>query len=96
MTAAAKHLTPVTLELGGKSPVYVDKSAKIKAAIERISAGKWMNVGQTCIAPDYVLVHQDIQQEFAEGMAAFVAKTFGKTAEDVKVSRTTIPIQCII
>jgi aldehyde dehydrogenase (NAD+) len=56
MTAAAKHLTPVTLELGGKSPVYVDKSAAIDTAVARISFGKWLNVGQTCVAPDYILV----------------------------------------
>ncbi len=64
MTAAAKYLTPVTLELGGKSPVYIDKSANITIAAQRIAWGKWMNCGQTCIAPDYLLIHQDIQTEF--------------------------------
>ena len=55
MAAAAKHLTPVTLELGGKSPVYIDESVDMIAAARRIAWGKFMNAGQTCVAPDYVL-----------------------------------------
>lgn len=66
MAAAAKYLTPVTLELGGKSPVYVDKSANITITAQRIAWGKWMNCGQTCIAPDYLLVHQDIATQLVE------------------------------
>eukprot|EP01064_Diplonema_japonicum_P018132 TRINITY_DN26827_c0_g1_i1.p1 TRINITY_DN26827_c0_g1~~TRINITY_DN26827_c0_g1_i1.p1 ORF type:complete len:537 (+),score=166.92 TRINITY_DN26827_c0_g1_i1:51-1613(+) len=66
--AAAEHLTPVTLELGGKSPVIIDKTAKMASVISRVSSGKWFNVGQTCIAPDYILVHKDIQEEFLKGM----------------------------
>lgn len=61
LEAAAKHLTPVTLELGGKSPCIVDQDANIDAAAERILWGKFTNAGQTCIAPDYVLVYQNIE-----------------------------------
>ena len=59
MTAAAKHLTPVTLELGGKSPCLIDKSADLDVAASRIAWGKFINAGQTCVAPDHVLVHRD-------------------------------------
>ena len=58
MEAASKHLTPVTLELGGKSPCIVDKDADVKLAAKRIAWGKFLNAGQTCVAPDYILVHQ--------------------------------------
>jgi len=64
MEAAAKNLTPVTLELGGKSPCIVDKDANIKLAARRIMWGKTLNSGQTCIAPDYLIVHRDIKDEF--------------------------------
>lgn len=62
--AAAKHLTPVTLELGGKSPTIVHRDANLKLAAKRIAWGKWLNAGQTCIAPDYVFVHEDVREEF--------------------------------
>eukprot|EP01059_Diplonema_ambulator_P021865 TRINITY_DN3634_c0_g2_i2.p1 TRINITY_DN3634_c0_g2~~TRINITY_DN3634_c0_g2_i2.p1 ORF type:complete len:456 (+),score=137.29 TRINITY_DN3634_c0_g2_i2:103-1368(+) len=71
--AAAEHLTPVTLELGGKSPVIVDKSAKLDTVVARVSAAKWFNVGQTCIAPDYVLIHKDLEKEFLEKMKKVLA-----------------------
>lgn len=64
MEAAAKRLTSLTLELGGKSPVYVDKSANIKAAARSISWGRLFNAGQTCVAPDYALVHKDVADLF--------------------------------
>lgn len=64
MTAAAKHLTPVTLELGGKSPVIVADDARVKVAARRVAFGKLMNSGQTCIAPDYVLVDRRVRDEF--------------------------------
>jgi aldehyde dehydrogenase (NAD+) len=64
MTAAAKHLTSVTLELGGKSPTIVDGKANIKEAAHRIAWGKWVNAGQTCVAPDYVFVHGSKAKEF--------------------------------
>ena len=64
MRAAAENLTPVVLELGGKSPVFVDADAKISLAARRIAWGKFLNAGQTCIAPDYVLVHQAVKTQF--------------------------------
>lgn len=64
MEAAAKNLTPVTLELGGKSPCIVHEDANIKIAAKRISWGKFMNAGQTCVAPDYLYVHKRIKEEF--------------------------------
>ncbi|KAF6297958.1 aldehyde dehydrogenase 3 family member A1 [Rhinolophus ferrumequinum] len=66
MTAAAKHLTPVTLELGGKSPCYVDKDCDLDVACRRIAWGKFMNSGQTCVAPDYILCDPSIQNQIVE------------------------------
>jgi len=66
MEAAARHLTPVTLELGGKSPCIIDETADIKAAARRILFGKILNGGQTCVAPDYVLIHQQVKESFIE------------------------------
>lgn len=77
MTAAAKHLTPVTLELGGKSPVYVDKSSNIPTVANRIMWGKCANSGQTCIAPDFILCSPDIQQSLVEALKNSVTKFFG-------------------
>ena len=64
MTAAAKHLTPVVLELGGKNPTIVHSSANLKVAARRIAFGRWVNCGQSCTAPDYVLVFKDVAAEF--------------------------------
>ncbi len=64
--AAAENLTPVTLELGGKSPAIVTESCNLKISVKRIVWGKFLNAGQTCIAPDYVLVHKSIEQKFLE------------------------------
>ncbi|MEM6723029.1 MAG: aldehyde dehydrogenase family protein, partial [Bacteroidota bacterium] len=66
MNAAAKHLTSVTLELGGKSPTIIDKTADLKTAARRIAWGKYMNNGQICIAPDYIYVHEDRADEFVK------------------------------
>jgi aldehyde dehydrogenase (NAD+) len=66
MKAAAEHLTPVTLELGGKSPCIVDSSASIKVAAMRIAWGKYINAGQTCVAPDYLYVHESVYDRFVE------------------------------
>jgi aldehyde dehydrogenase (NAD+) len=66
MEKASKHLTPVTLELGGKSPVIVDDTAKLDVAVKRIVWGKFSNAGQTCVAPDYILVHEDIYDKFIQ------------------------------
>ena len=62
--AAAQHLTPVTLELGGKSPAIIDESAKLSTTVRRLAWGKFLNAGQTCIAPDYVYVHRTIYSQF--------------------------------
>lgn len=77
MTAAAQHLTPVTLELGGKSPTVVDRDANLKVTAKRIVWGKFYNAGQTCIAPDYILVHKDVQDAFLEQMKAAITEFFG-------------------
>ncbi|WP_419571592.1 aldehyde dehydrogenase family protein [Rheinheimera sp.] len=77
MRAAAEHLTPVTLELGGKSPVYVDASANIQLTAQRLAWGKWLNAGQTCIAPDYVLVHKDVEQQLIDALQQQIKQMFG-------------------
>jgi aldehyde dehydrogenase (NAD+) len=81
MSQAAKTLTPVTLELGGKSPTIVDKSADIDIAVRRIAWAKFANLGQTCIAPDYILVHQDVKAVFIEKMIARVKSVYGEDAQ---------------
>ena len=77
MEAASKHLTPVTLELGGKSPAIVCESAPVRLACERIAKGKFLNAGQTCVAPDYVLVHESVHQEFIANMKEVILDYFG-------------------
>ena len=64
MEAASKHLTPVVLELGGTSPCIIDKSADLKVAAKRVAWGKALNAGQTCIAPDYLMIHEDVKDKF--------------------------------
>ncbi len=81
MEAAAKNLVPVTLELGGKSPVIVDKSANIKEAARRIIWGKTLNAGQTCVAPDYVMVHESVEEELILQMKKALKKYYGKNIE---------------
>lgn len=76
MEAAAKHLTPVTLELGGKSPVIVDKTADIQQAARRIAFGKVLNSGQTCVEPDYAFVHRDVKEQFYTAYKAALAESF--------------------
>lgn len=77
MLAAAEHLTPVTLELGGKSPCIVDKTASLDVAVKRIVWGKFYNAGQTCVAPDYVLVHENIQHKFLEKLRNRIKEELG-------------------
>jgi aldehyde dehydrogenase (NAD+) len=86
MEAAAKHLASVTLELGGKSPVLVDAGADVKAAAERVVWGKFVNAGQTCIAPDYVLVHASREEAFLSEAKAALERFYGKTEEARKAS----------
>lgn len=78
MKAAAEHLTSVTLELGGKSPTVIDETANISDAAQRIAFGKFLNNGQTCIAPDYVLVHERVQTKFIAALKEQVLKMFGE------------------
>ena len=77
MAAAAKHLTPVTLELGGKSPCIVDETADIPLAARRIIFGKLLNSGQTCVAPDYVLVQEDKKEALTREMIRAIGVSFG-------------------
>ncbi len=84
MAAAAKNLTPVVLELGGKSPCIIDRSADIAVAAKRIAWGKTLNAGQTCIAPDYILIHPDIKEEFVKAFGNEIRTLHG---EDIKEHR---------
>ena len=77
MKAAAEHLTPVVLELGGKSPCIVDKNVNLDVAAQRIVWGKYLNTGQTCVAPDYVLVHKDIRAPLIAKMKEYIISFYG-------------------
>jgi aldehyde dehydrogenase (NAD+) len=77
MEAASKNLTPVTLELGGKSPAIVHKDADIEKAAARIAWGKYYNAGQTCIAPDYIYVHEDVKDRLLEGLIKEIVDFYG-------------------
>ncbi len=74
---ASKNLTPVTLELGGKSPCVIDKTANLKIAARRLAFGKFLNVGQTCVAPDYLLIDKSVKEEFLKYFMAEIKKMFG-------------------
>ena len=89
MEAAAKHLTPVILELGGKSPCIVDKGASISLTAQRLAWGKTLNAGQTCIAPDYLLIHSSLQEEFIREFSAALERLHGK---DPQLSRHFVRI----
>ncbi|MDJ1109953.1 aldehyde dehydrogenase [Macrococcoides caseolyticum] len=78
---ASKHLTPVTLELGGKSPVIIDDTSNLKVAAERIAFGKFMNAGQTCVAPDYILIDNEIKMKFVEALQATIQEFYGAQIE---------------
>lgn len=80
MRAAAEHLTPVTLELGGKSPTIVDRSVDLTVAARRIAWGKFTNAGQTCVAPDYVLVERSVYDAFVVELVATVKAFYGEDA----------------
>ncbi|UQI46354.1 aldehyde dehydrogenase family protein [Streptomyces sp. HU2014] len=79
MAAAAEHLTPVTLELGGKSPVFVDRDADLATVAARLAAGKFLNAGQTCVAPDYVLTDPGTARALEPALAEAVEKLYGPT-----------------
>lgn len=82
MEAAAKNLTPVTLELGGKSPVIVNNDASIEAAAKKIAWSKYLNAGQTCIAPDYLLVHSDIKKKLIERIGHYITEFYGENPKE--------------
>lgn len=82
MEKAAKHLTPVTLELGGKSPCIVEKSANITLAAKRIVWGKFLNCGQTCVAPDYILCQKEVEDKLIEQLKNEIQKQFGEALEN--------------
>ena len=84
MEAASKHLTPVVLELGGKSPCIVDKDANINVAAHRIAWGKTLNAGQTCIAPDYLLIHSSVRDSFVKAFQQAIHEMHG---DDVQQSK---------
>lgn len=79
--AAAQHMTPVTLELGGKNPCVVDNTANIAIAARRIVWGKFLNTGQTCIAPDYLLVHVDVYDALVTALKKEITKQYGSDAQ---------------
>ena len=79
--AAAKHLTPYTLELGGKNPCIIDQTAPLTLTARRIVWGKYVNCGQTCIAPDYLLVHQSIVSELNQALILEIKKAFGENPQ---------------
>lgn len=84
MSAAAQNLTPVVLELGGKSPCIIDKSADIAVAAKRLAWGKTLNSGQTCIAPDYILIHEAVKEQFVKAFAEEVKALHGS---DIQADR---------
>ncbi|MEA3318769.1 MAG: aldehyde dehydrogenase [Bacillota bacterium] len=84
MQAAAKRLVPVTLELGGKSPCIVHKDANIEVAAQRIAWGKFMNAGQTCVAPDYILVHKDVREKLVKALKKTIHDFYGENPQQSK------------
>lgn len=84
MRAAAEHLTPVTLELGGKSPVIIDEDAKLDVAVQRILWGKYLNCGQTCIAPDYILATEGVKAKLVTKMKEVLQRFYGTDAHATK------------
>lgn len=82
MAAAAKHLTSVTLELGGKSPTIIDETADLKLAAKTLMWGKYTNCGQTCIAPDYIYVHPGVKDAFVEECRAVIKECYGESAAE--------------
>lgn len=78
MGKASAHLTPVTLELGGKSPCIIDENCDIKVAAARVAFGKYLNCGQTCVAPDYALVHKNVKDSFIKELKIQIAKMYNE------------------
>lgn len=82
MAAAAKHLTPVTLELGGKSPVIIDRDVNLEDCAEKLFWGKFMNGGQTCVAPDYLFIPEELKLDFIELFKKQIEKRFGESSSE--------------
>ena len=82
--AAAEHLTPVTLELGGKNPCIIDESAPLALTAKRIVWGKFMNAGQTCLSPDYLMVHESVKERFIAILKAQIIKAYGEPTSPSK------------
>jgi len=82
MKAAAAHTTPVTLELGGKSPCIVDENCDLSRTAKRIAWGKFLNAGQTCVAPDFVLVHKNVKEKLIEEIYRWIIKFYGERPQD--------------
>jgi len=91
--AAAENLTPTTLELGGKNPCIIDESAHIKLAAKRIIWGKFLNAGQTCIAPDYILIHNSVKQPFIDALQSEIKIAFTKNPEQSKDLARIVNVQ---
>lgn len=88
MKAAAEHLSSVTLELGGKSPTIVDETASLEDAAKKIAWGKWLNAGQTCLAPDYLLVHKNVMNSFLGKLKDQAEKRFKDSEYTSIINRT--------
>lgn len=82
MKAASERLTPITLELGGKSPAVIDHTANLEVAAKRIVWGKFVNAGQTCVAPDYLLVHHEVKDKFVHLLKKTIIEFFGEDAQN--------------
>ncbi|WP_374972368.1 aldehyde dehydrogenase family protein [Spongiibacter marinus] len=90
MTAAAKHLSSVTLELGGKSPVIIDGSADLELAAKTITWGKFINSGQTCIAPDHLYIHDIVKDDFIKYMKNTLTEWYGESTNEIKENLTRV------
>ena len=86
MAAAARHLTPVTLELGGKNPCIVDEDVDLDVAARRIVWGKFFNCGQSCVAPDYLLVHRNSKKALLERIKASILEFYGSDPSKVRTT----------
>jgi len=84
MKAASQFLCPVTLELGGKNPCFVDDDVEIALAARRVAWGKFFNCGQTCITADYILAHKDIEQELIEHLVKYIKQFYGEDPQKSK------------
>ena len=87
MESAAKHLASITLELGGKTPTIIDETASIKMAVNKLAWGKCINLGQSCISPDYILVHEDKKKEFMKELSKKINEIYGNSFNEKKNSK---------